>query len=571
MTERLRRPVNFKPPKGMRDAAKGRRAGRPLQTDCLGELANIKIPSDGRPKFDPLPDLFAAWKARRMKLRLSLPGTKRISIGENQSESACRLCDRGQREHSSCALRRRTSPDGQDSTANIVGCIEIKQAAIGCALAERQLPAGQGLVNQTILDQTRVYSGSIMGKCQHHQRLATALAFIVWALLATVCANRMATAAEVSAEQAVVAIRISGTARKSEIEIDFEGNSEASPNLLAAPHRLVIDMPETMFAMGEIKIPKGGFLKSIRQGLVQAGRSRMVLSYAGPFAVDTFSVVPAKTASLQTLKIAVSKSDDAAFAKALASQILTTSAVAGGKGDRIVQKAASDGFNIVVDPGHGGIDSGAIGISGTMEKHVTLAFSKLLVDRLNRIAGMKARLTRDDDRFIALDDRVRSARQLNAHLLISIHADTIWDKSLRGATVYTLSEKASDEVAHAVAQQENLSDAIGGVSVQVDDQKVADILIDLTRRETMQFSNRFARVMVDSLKHKTQMINNPHRSAGFRVLKAPDVPSVLVELGYLSNPEDEKSVSDPVWQSGLADEMAEAIRIYADQQTAIRQ
>jgi N-acetylmuramoyl-L-alanine amidase len=571
MTERLRRPVNLKPPEGMRDAAKGRRAKRPLQTDCLGELANIEIPSDGRPKFDPLPDLLAAWKARRMKIRLSLPGTERISIGENQCETACHICDRGQREHSYCALRRRTSPDGQDSTFNIVGCIEFKQAAIRCVLTERQLPTWQGLINQTILDQTRVNSGSKMGRCQHHNRLATSLALIAWAFVAMVCSNRMAIAAEMTAEQAVVAIRMAGTEQKSEIEIDFEGNSEASPNLLPAPHRLVIDMPETMFAMGEIKIPKGGFLKSMRQGLVQAGRSRMVLSYAGPFAVDTFSVAPAETGNLQTLKITVSKSDDAAFAKALSGQILTTSAVAGGKGDRIVAGSTTEGFNIVIDPGHGGIDSGAIGISGTMEKRVTLNFSKLLADRLNKFPGLKARLTRDDDRFIALDERVRSARQLNAHLLISIHADTIRDKSLRGATVYTLSEKASDEVAQAVAQQENLSDAIGGVSVPVEDQHVADILIDLTRRETKQFSNQFAQVMVESLKHKTQMINNPHRSAGFRVLKAPDVPSVLVELGYLSNPEDEKSVSDPKWQADLADEMAEAIRIYAGKQVTARQ
>lgn len=433
------------------------------------------------------------------------------------------------------------------------------------------MPTGQGLVNQTILDQTRVNSGSQMGDCQHHSRLATTLALITWAFVAVVCGTHMVTAAEVSAEQAVVAIRMSGTAQKSEIELDFEGNSEASPNLLAAPYRLVIDMPETMFAMGEIKIPKGGYLKSVRQGLVQSGRSRMVLSFAGPFSVNDFSMSPAKTENRQTLKIEVSKSDEAAFEKAVASQTLTTSAVAGGKGDRIVPGSAADGFNIVIDPGHGGIDSGAIGISGTMEKQVTLDFSKQLADRLNKFPGLKARLTREDDRFIALDERVRSARQLNAHLLISIHADTIRDKSLRGATVYTLSEKASDEVAHAVAQQENLSDAIGGVSVPVEDQQVADILIDLTRRETKQFSNQFARVMVESLKHKTQMINNPHRSAGFRVLKAPDVPSVLVELGYLSNPEDEKSVSDSKWQADLADEMAEAIRIYAGKQLSARQ
>lgn len=414
-------------------------------------------------------------------------------------------------------------------------------------------------------------AGSHLGKHLRYFCLTNILAFMAWVGVAFVFNGSSSFAAEISATQAVVAVRLSGTEQKSEIEIDFEGNAEASPNILAMPHRLVVDMPETLFAFGDVKVLKGGYLKSMRQGLVQSGRSRMVFSFAGPFAVDTFSIAPAKAPNLQTLKIAVSKADQASFEKSMASQVLTTSAVAGGKGDRIVQNATDDSFNIVIDPGHGGIDSGAVGISGTMEKKVTLDFSRQLAERLNKFPGLKARLTREDDRFIALDERVRAARQLNAHLLISIHADTIRDKSLRGATVYTLSEQASDEVAHAVAQQENLSDAIGGVAIPVDDQYVADILIDLTRRETKQFSNQFAQVMVESLKHKTQMINNPHRSAGFRVLKAPDVPSVLVELGYLSNPEDEKSVSDPKWQADLADEMAEAIRIYAGKQITARQ
>jgi N-acetylmuramoyl-L-alanine amidase len=414
-------------------------------------------------------------------------------------------------------------------------------------------------------------AGSQMGSRLRFVVFMNILASVAWMVLALMLTTGPSHTAEVSATQAVVAVRISSAAQKSEIEIDFEGNSEAAPNILAMPHRLVIDMPETLFAFGDVKVPNNGYLKSMRQGLVQSGRSRMVFSFAGPFALDIFSIEPSQQSNLQTLKIAVSKSDQAAFEKAIASQVLTTSAVAGGKGDRIIQKSDDDSFNIVIDPGHGGIDSGAVGISGTMEKKVTLDFSRQLAERLNKFPGLKARLTRDDDRFIALDERVRAARQLSAHLLISIHADTIRDKSLRGATVYTLSEKASDEVAHAVAQQENLSDAIGGVAIPVDDQNVADILIDLTRRETKQFSNQFAQVMVESLKHKTQMINNPHRSAGFRVLKAPDVPSVLVELGYLSNPDDEKSVSDPKWQADLADEMAEAIRIYAGKQIAARQ
>jgi N-acetylmuramoyl-L-alanine amidase len=416
-----------------------------------------------------------------------------------------------------------------------------------------------------------VLTGFQMGKCLEASQLAQIRVLAAWMLLFVAAFVTPVFPAEVSATQAIVAVRVSGDAAKSHVEIDFEGDGEASPRMLSMPHRLVLDMPETLFAVGDVKVPKAGYLKSVRQGLVQSGRSRMIFSYAGPFSVDAFSIAPGDQPDRQTLKIAVSKSDAAAFEKSLASQVLKTSAIAGGKGDRVIQSEADDIFNVVIDPGHGGIDSGAIGISGTMEKQVTLAFSRQLADRLNKFPGIKARLTREDDRFIALDERVRSARQLNAHLFISIHADTIRDRSLRGATVYTLSEKASDEVAHAVAQQENLSDAIGGVAVPVEDQNVADILIDLTRRETKQFSNQFARVMVESLKHKTRMINNPHRSAGFRVLMAPDVPSVLVELGYLSNPDDEKSVSNPAWQSDLAGEMAQALRLYAEKQMAARQ
>ncbi|MGB8817454.1 MAG: N-acetylmuramoyl-L-alanine amidase [Rhizobiaceae bacterium] len=374
-----------------------------------------------------------------------------------------------------------------------------------------------------------------------------------------------------SAGQTLVEARVSGDSVRAVVELEFEGAAEATPSLLAAPHRLILDMPETRFAIGEIKPKNGSLLSSVRYGLVQKGRSRIVFAVDGPFALQKFSSQAGKAVNRQIVTVTLAKSDDRAFAKSLANQLIVTSAVTGGKGDRVVQGASSTSFNVIIDPGHGGIDGGATGVHGIVEKDVTLDFSRQLASRLNTIEGITARLTREDDRFIALDERVRIARQLDAHLFISVHADTIRDKSLRGATVYTLSDKASDEVAHAVAQQENLSDAIGGVDVKVEDQSVADILIDLTRRETMQFSTKFARALVQSLKNKTKMINNPHRSAGFRVLKAPDVPSVLVELGYLSNPDDEKAVSNPAWQSGVLEEMVAAIGAYAAQQIAMRQ
>jgi N-acetylmuramoyl-L-alanine amidase len=172
-------------------------------------------------------------------------------------------------------------------------------------------------------------------------------------------------------------------------------------------------------------------------------------------------------------------------------------------------------------------------------------------------------MTRDDDRFLPLDERVRNARQDNADLFISIHADTISIKGIRGATVYTVSDKASDAAAAAVATRENLSDDLAGVEITEANHDVADILVDLIRRETHSFSIRFARSLVGQLSNAIEMINHPHRFAGFRVLRAPDVPSVLIELGYLSNPKDEAELRDPKWRQKAVDSICKAIAQFA--------
>jgi N-acetylmuramoyl-L-alanine amidase len=233
--------------------------------------------------------------------------------------------------------------------------------------------------------------------------------------------------------------------------------------------------------------------------------------------------------------------------------------------------SAEGPFVIAVDAGHGGIDNGARGgVTKTEEKHVTLAFAKALADALNKLPDTKAILTRDKDEFLSLSQRVQLARNEGANLLISIHADTLKQKDTRGATVYTISDKASDQLAAGLAERENRSDGIAGLEIKDEPEEVTDILIDLTRRETQAFSIQMAENVVKSFNGQIELINNPLRHAGFRVLQAPDVPSILLELGFLSNPKDEKLLTDPDWQKKTALLIANAVGKYLDSSGIMR-
>jgi N-acetylmuramoyl-L-alanine amidase len=368
-------------------------------------------------------------------------------------------------------------------------------------------------------------------------------------------------------------LRITGDANLTRVEIEFDRDPQIEPRLLAAPNRLILDLPEALFAIGKVEPPRDSLVASFRSGLMQEGRSRVVIGVNGPIVFTQPELSPSADGRLHVYSIELKRATDTDFAQSIQEQLLTTASTAGGKADRVVKNASTQKktFNVVLDPGHGGIDGGATGKAGTVEKDVVLEFARELQANLQQVSAIKVFLTRTDDRFIALDERVKIARQLNADLFVSLHADTIADSSLRGATVYTLSDKASDEVSKAVAQQENLSDAIGGVEIAVEDKTVADILIDLTRRETNQHSVGFARSAIEALQKKTNLIHNPHRSAGFRVLRAADIPSVLVELGYLSNQDDEKQINDLAWRQALVKELANAISSHAQAWLIARQ
>jgi N-acetylmuramoyl-L-alanine amidase len=220
---------------------------------------------------------------------------------------------------------------------------------------------------------------------------------------------------------------------------------------------------------------------------------------------------------------------------------------------------------IVIDAGHGGIDPGAESVAGYHEKEITLATARLLAKTLEQTGRYKVVLTRDSDVYLKLHERVARARAAKGNLFISLHADSAGsDKSTRGASIYTLSETASDTESDRYAQRENRADAIGGVDLGDQSDDVAGILVDLTVRETVNDGNRLAGMMVDSLEHKGVMLlpSTPHRSAGFAVLKSPDIPSVLIEMGYLSDMADARALADPRHQQQIANAIADGVDRY---------
>ena len=217
---------------------------------------------------------------------------------------------------------------------------------------------------------------------------------------------------------------------------------------------------------------------------------------------------------------------------------------------------------VALDPGHGGPDPGATSLSGSYEKHITLAVARVLRSELKSSGRYKVVLTRSGDRFIRLRDRIAIARAAGADIFVSLHADSMPNYAVRGLSVYTLSERASDAEAAALAERENKVDLIGGIKLAGETPEVTNILIDLIQRETMNELARFASLLVDELQQATTLLPRTHRFAGFAVLKAPDVPSVLIELGYLSNGTDERLLHSSEYRQGLAQGIARAIDGY---------
>lgn len=357
-------------------------------------------------------------------------------------------------------------------------------------------------------------------------------------------------------------MRAVGDPSRTRFVVDLTKDPQYGLLRLANPYRLVIDMPDVSF-QDPAKPGEGrGLVSDYRYGLIAPGKARIVLDLSGPVdIVNTFILDPVGDEPAR-LVVDMAPTTADKFAAAAAQDRPPALAVALRAGPEKPPAAPTGLPVVVIDPGHGGIDSGAIGKDRLMEKDVTLKFAMALAARLKADGKLEPVLTRDDDTYISLGDRVEVAREHHAALFVSIHADTVRENYVHGATVYTLSEDASDALAQALAERENRSDILAGLALEDQPDDVADILFDLARRETKNLSVRFAKSLVDDVRGHVALNANPWRRAAFKVLKAPDVPSVLFELGYLSNADDEKRFKSDKWPADEAATVAEAIETF---------
>jgi N-acetylmuramoyl-L-alanine amidase len=333
---------------------------------------------------------------------------------------------------------------------------------------------------------------------------------------------------------------------------------------LADPYRVVVDIPEVTFQLPAKAGETGrGLIKAFRYGLMMPGGSRLVFDVTKPVRIDKAFVVDATDATPARMVLDLAPTDRDSFLKKIALENKLEPADVPPSSEAVGKSGDSRPL-VVLDPGHGGIDTGTKGPGGELEKDIVLDFALRLRDRIEKAGKYRVLMTRSDDTFIPLPDRVRVARNAGAALLVSIHADSLPKKEgdAQGATVYTLSETATDPEAERLAEQENRADVIAGVDLKDEPEDVAGILLDLAQRETKTFSVQFAHKLVDDLKGATRMHKTPLKSAGFRVLRAPDVPSVLIELGYVSNKDDLASLLSDSWRDRTADSVAHAIDGY---------
>lgn len=340
---------------------------------------------------------------------------------------------------------------------------------------------------------------------------------------------------------------------------------------LPDPFRVVIDLPALEWSLGPQRVIEGGGLvQALRYGLFAPGTSRVVLDVGEPVDFQNVFTLPPSNGFGYRLVIDLKPiSREAYFARARTPLVSSLPLPRAQQAAIPLAPPKPQGDTrpvIVIDAGHGGVDPGAIGQTGIYEKTLVLAYAKELKRQIEAGGRYRVQLTRDSDVFVRLRDRVRYAQESDAGLFISLHANTHRKRELRGAAIYTLSENASDAEAAALAARENKADAIAGIDLSDQPEVVSKILIDLAQRETMNQSKRFANLLVNHLRKVGPVLRNTHRSAGFAVLKSPTVPSVLVEVGYLSNKEEERLLRSDGYRSSISRAIVEAIDSYFEWQ-----
>lgn len=336
------------------------------------------------------------------------------------------------------------------------------------------------------------------------------------------------------------------------VVLDLSGPARHTLSTLQNPDRVVVDIAAARLENRDLVLPPGqGFVKQLRAG-TQGADLRLVIDLSGPAAPRSFTVEPQGNLG-HRLVVDLAAGASAGTVAVKATPVVTKSAQAVDERDIVV----------AIDAGHGGVDPGSIGKRGSYEKHVTLAIARRLKERIDREPGMRAVLTRDSDQFVEHRERIARARRQQADMFVSIHADSYHDRSVAGSSVYVLSARgASDESARWLADRENAADLVGGVSLDDKDTVLASVLLDLSQGASMSASVDAA----DKVMHELYMIGNVTsrgvKHAGFLVLKSPDIPSILVETAFISNPTEEARLLDPRHQQRLADAIYAGVLAY---------
>lgn len=422
---------------------------------------------------------------------------------------------------------------------------------------------------------------ALIGRVPAASVATLAMAIPAWAALsfsvvATVVGVTISPTIATAAAPQVTDVRVGVYPGKTRIVLDVDRSVKFNSFVLQQPYRVVLDMSEVTWSPKLRNPPTGGLVTGMRFGLFRPGSSRVVLDSTGPVRIAKAFIIPpsGKNRSYRVV-VDIAKTSREAFLMSYKRPVRKPVATAASRPAPVPvpfkrKPARPDAKKLImIDPGHGGVDPGAMSRSGVWEKHIVLAFARDLRRSLLASGKFRVRLTRDRDVFIRLRDRIAVARRAGADLFISVHADSIGNSKVRGTSVYTLSERASDKEAGALARKENKSDLIAGVDLDDQSNDVVNILIDLAQRETMNESAVFARKLVDELGKTRKLLRNTHRFAGFAVLKAPDIPSVLVELGYLSNRTDERMLRDPRKRKRMAAAMSTAVERYFQRQQAL--